>query len=54
MFIELGIALESLRINNKPKIFIVGANKDLSMMHNHPSITHVSSIDEVYFSEKLI
>jgi hypothetical protein len=54
MFIELGIALESLRINNTPKIFIVGADKNLSMMHNHPLITHVSDIKDIYFSEKLL
>ncbi|MGV8086549.1 MAG: hypothetical protein ACP5N1_02875 [Candidatus Woesearchaeota archaeon] len=54
MFIELGIALESLRINGKPKIFIVGANKDLSMMHNHSAIQHVANINEIYALEKLI
>lgn len=54
MFIELGIALESLRNSGKPKIFIVGANRDLSMMHNHSAIQHVDNINEIYLLEKLI
>ncbi len=47
MFIELGIAIKSFLDNKKPKIYIVGEYNKRSLMHFHPSIIHMDSIEEV-------
>jgi hypothetical protein len=51
MFVELGLAIsESLR-NEKMRIYIVGKYNDRSLMHFHPAITRVATIEDVFKKE---
>jgi|SRR3989344_4538039 len=52
MFVELGIAINNHLNKNFPKkIYVVGKYNKRSLMHFHPSITHVSSIKDVFYRE---
>ncbi len=49
MFVELGIALSSLRT----RIYIVGEFGRRSLMQLHPSITHVPTLEDVFERERV-
>ncbi len=52
MFVELGIAINNyMNKNLQKKIYVVGKYNKRSLMHFHPSITHVNSIKEIFYRE---
>ena len=48
MFVELGIALAIREHASEMRVFVVGEHGKRSVMHHHPSITHVKSIKDVF------
>lgn len=53
MLIELGIVLGRQNDTKKVHIYVVGKNNKRSLMHHHPSITHVDNIEDVFRAEGL-
>jgi len=51
MFVELGMAIANYEQNKKTKIYIVGEHNKRSLMHLHPSITHLDSLKDVFLKE---
>ena len=51
MFVEMGVALASCVKNNRPKVYVVGEHNKRSLMHLHPSITHVDSLKQIFMAE---
>ncbi len=48
MFTEKGIAISSNMINGFPRIYVVGKYNERSMMHFHPSVKRVNSLEDVF------
>ncbi|MBN1645694.1 hypothetical protein JW868_01505 [Candidatus Woesearchaeota archaeon] len=48
MFTELGIAISRYLERNKPRIYITGSMNNRSLMHFHPSIIRLDSINSVF------
>jgi len=51
MFVELGIAIANYSKNKQSRIYIVGENNKRSLMHFHPSIIHVNTLEEIFSKE---
>lgn len=51
MFIEKGIAISSNMDKGIPRVYVVGKYNNRSMMHFHPSIKRVDSIEDVFLEE---
>lgn len=51
MFIELGIAINLWQNDNSIKIYAVGKHNTSSLMHFHPAIKRVDSLEEVLKEE---
>jgi hypothetical protein len=51
MFIEKGIAISNNLDKGTPRIYVVGKYNDRSMMHFHPSVNRVDSIEDVFKKE---
>ncbi|TAL55596.1 MAG: hypothetical protein EPN86_03210 [Nanoarchaeota archaeon] len=47
LYVELGAALAKAKITGKPKIYVVGKNKDSAMFFFHPFVKRRKNIDEV-------
>lgn len=47
MYTELGAALLSSSLNNKPKIYVIGDYLNRSMFFFHPSVKRFMTLDEV-------
>lgn len=47
LYSELGAALASARISGKPKIYVIGKNRDSAMFFFHPFVNRRKNIDEV-------
>ena len=53
MFVELGMAIIYKIKNNKSRIYVVGKYNKRSLMHFHPFIIHVDSLNDVLIKEKI-
>jgi hypothetical protein len=53
MFIELGLALAQSEIHHKPRVYVVGAHNQRSLMHFHPLIKRMDSIWNVFKEENV-
>ena len=51
MFIVLGIAISNWIKNKESRIYIVGEHNKRSLMHFHPSISHVNNLIDVFNEE---
>lgn len=51
MFMELGLAVGNHMEKNSPRVYVVGKYNNRSLMHFHPSIDRVSSIENVFEKE---
>jgi len=51
MYVELGLAIANHKKSDKPKIYVIGNRR--SLMHYHPSITPVTSIEDVFRKENI-
>ena len=48
MFIELGIAVGSNIQKKLPRVYVIGEYNQRSLMHFHPSINRIKTIDDVF------
>ena len=53
MYVELGIAIGNYMKMGNPKIYVVGPYNKRSVMHNHPSIKHFKTLENVFHEECL-
>ena len=51
MLIELGLAIGNNMEKHLPRVYVVGDYNQRSLMHHHPSIKHVKSIEDVFQRE---
>lgn len=51
MFVELGVCLAAHDLSGKNRIYIVGKHSKRSLMQLHPSIVHVTGLQEVLEEE---
>ncbi len=51
MFIELGMAIANNIKNKTPRIYIIGEHNKRSLMHFHPCIKRLDSIDDIFSTE---
>ena len=53
MFVELGMMLQASLDNPESRIYILGDYNTRSLMHHHPRIRHVGSVQDIFLAENL-